>query len=289
MQERQRFEEQATMATGEQEPKTVFMQPPVTAAEAAMRRPLMPAVRWGAIMAGVAAGISVQLVLTLFGIATGLSVTDMANENAGTAMGALLWAGTSMLVAAFIGGYVAARMSGLKRKSDGVLHGLVSWAVTTLLFASVALSAGGSLLGGIFNTMGPATMQSASVSKSPIMEVLRSQSTQLDANSRQLFQQHIEGGRREDAIELLVSSAAIDPERAARMVDQAMIVSGSAENASPQARAAAEQAVNSAGATAWVLFSAVALALAVAIAGGVLGAVGARRTTWVTNSLSRAA
>jgi len=82
--------------------------PPIDAG--VYRRPLFPAIRWGAVLAGVFVGVSVQLVMTLLGIATGLASANLA---AGEAMGIgpLLWAGLSMLVAAFVGGYVAARMS----------------------------------------------------------------------------------------------------------------------------------------------------------------------------------
>ena len=31
-----------------------------------------------------------------------------------------------MLIAAFVGGYVAARSAGLRRRMDGILHGAVS-------------------------------------------------------------------------------------------------------------------------------------------------------------------
>lgn len=194
------------MATADQEARSVFVQSPMDAISAA-RRPLFSAVRWGAIIAGVAAGVSVQLALTLLGIATGLSAADIAADNGRAAAGAMLWAGVSMLIAAYIGGYVAARMSGLKRKADGVLHGMVTWAVTTILFAVIAASAGGSLLGGIFNSMGPNVMQG-------------------------------------------------------------------------NARIAADRSVESVSTTAWVLFATVALALAIGIAGGAVGAAGSRRTTW---------
>jgi hypothetical protein len=277
------------MAIEDQEPTKIYTPLTMEPAMEPLRRPLMPAVRWGAILAGVAAGVSVQLVLTLFGIATGLSVSDVAQDNGGAAMGALLWAGASMLVAAFVGGYVAGRMSGLKRKTDGVLHGLVSWAVTTLLFATVAASASGSILGGIFHTLGPGVMQSATRGGAQVNDMLGAQAGRIDVNSLQQLQQHIQAGRRDEAIELLVNSMGMNPERAAGVVDQAMILAGSADSASPDARAATDQAVDSAGTMAWILFAAVALALAIGIAGGVVGAVGSRRTTWSTNSLTSTA
>src|SRR6478609_2845631 len=87
------------------------------------RRPLFTAIRWGAVLAGVVVGISVQLALTLFGIASGLSPDGSPMTNAT----ALLWAAFAMLVAALVAGYIAARMSGLKRRADGLLHGAVSW------------------------------------------------------------------------------------------------------------------------------------------------------------------
>ncbi|MBI1890083.1 MAG: hypothetical protein HYS18_05525 [Burkholderiales bacterium] len=275
------------MAITDREARNVYVESPADAIVS--RRPLFSAVRWGAILAGVAAGVSVQLVLTLLGIATGLSAADVNSANRGMAMGAMLWAGISMLIAAFVGGYVAARMSGLKRKADGVLHGMVAWAVTTLLFATLAASAGGSLLGGIFNAMGPTVMQASSSGSSPVGAMLRSQAARIDANALQRVQSDIEAGRRDDAIRSLSEATGMDPTRAAAIVDQALIVSGLPEQASPQARIAANRAVENAGATAWALFAAVALALAIAMTGGVVGAAGSRRTTWTGSTAARAA
>jgi hypothetical protein len=81
----------------------------------------------------------------------------------------------------------------------------------------------------------------------------------------------------------------VDQSRASVVVDQALILSGSPEQASPQGRAAADRALGAAGAAAWTVFTAVALSLALGIAGGALGAVGARRTTWTDTSVGKAA
>jgi hypothetical protein len=245
-----------------------------------MRRPLFPAIRWGAVLAGVAVGVSVQLVLTLLGIATGLSSTDVSQgETLG--MGPLLWAGFSMLVAAFVGGYVAARMSGLKRKADGVLHGAVSWAVTTILFAALATSVGGAMVSGVFSNMGQlARSANAAGGGSPAADVMREQMGRMDAESMKQFQQALQSGQRDQAIQLLQKTTGAEPARAAAMVDQAMILSGRPESASPQSRASAEGAMKTAGAAAWIVFLAVALALAIGMAGGMLGAAGSRRVSW---------
>lgn len=270
------------MATIELGPGSNYADQPL-GTSAFLRRPLFPVIRWGAVLAGVAVGLSVQLVLALLGIASGLSAINITQGETPSTTGPLLWAALSMLISAFIGGYVAARMSGLKRKVDGVLHGAVSWAVTTLLFALLATSVTGSLLSGIFNTVGPNMTRSSAGASSAVGAMLKGQlGANVEQAAVQRLQRDIQTGRRNDAIQLMTSSMGIDRSRAETIVDQALILAGHSEQASPQSRAAAEQAVETAGTAAWMVFLAVALSLAVGIGGGVLGAVGARRTTWAS-------
>ncbi len=248
-----------------------------------MRRPLFSSIRWGAVLAGVAVGISVQLVLTLLGIASGLSLTSVqTGEVPGT--GALIWAGISMLIAALIGAYVAGRMSGLKRKTDGVLHGVVSWAVTTLLFVVLATSAGGSLLSGLFSsvTQGASSVaQGAGGGAAGVTSMLNRQlGTNISPEAMRTLQGHIAAGRRDQAIDYMSSSMGVQRDRASTMVDQALILSGSPEQASPAGRAAADRAIRGASTAAWAVFGAVSLSLLLSLIGGALGAMGARRTTW---------
>jgi predicted membrane channel-forming protein YqfA (hemolysin III family) len=283
---RQRFKGAITMAINETYTpvETVAVQ-----SEAAYtRRPLFPAVRWGAVLAGVAVGISVQLVLTMLGVATGLSTTNVAQgETVG--MGPLLWAGFSMLVAAFVGGYVAARMSGLKRKADGVLHGAVSWAVTTILFAVLATSIGGTLVSSVFGNLSQIASASASSGGgSPLATLLRSQNMRMDAATMKQLQQYLQSGQRDQAVQLITSRTGADPSRVSGVVDQALIISGSPQAASPQGQQTANTALHGAGAAAWVVFAAVALALAIGIGGGALGAAGSRRVSWAGGVAPRA-
>lgn len=256
-----------------------------------IRRPLFPSIRWGAVLAGVAVGISVQLVLTLLGIASGLSMTSVQQGEApGT--GALVYAGLSMLLSALIGAYVAGRMSGLKRKTDGILHGVVSWAVTTLLFVVLATSAGGSLLSGLFSGVGQGANVMAQTGASPggLTALLNRQlGTNVNPESMRTLQQHIAGGRRDQAIDYMSTSMGVQRDRAATVVDQALILSGSPEQASPQGREAADRAIKGASTAAWVVFGAVALSLVLSFIGGALGAMGARRTTWTESGETAAA
>lgn len=268
------------MATIHLESSSGFPSGTMISQENIVRRPLFSAIRWGAVLAGVAVGISVQLVLTLLGIASGLSLSSVSSVE-GPATGALIWAGLSMLIAALIGSYVAGRMSGLKRKTDGVLHGFVSWAVTTLLFVILATSAGGSLLSGLFSSLNPGTAVAQSGGVTALIN--RQMGTNVSPESLRTLQEHIAAGRRDQAIDYMSSSMGVQRDRAAGIVDQALILSGSPEQASPAGRDAANRALQQAGTTAWIAFGAVTLSLILSFLGGAIGAMGARRTTWAEN------
>ena len=65
------------MATYHLESGTAYPAGKLTAQDSITRRSLLTTIRWGAVLAGVAVGISAQLVLTLLGIASGLSLTPL--------------------------------------------------------------------------------------------------------------------------------------------------------------------------------------------------------------------
>lgn len=111
-------------------------------------------VRWTAILAGLVGAMGAYLLLALFGLATGLTVVEpqAGQEQVGAvSVGMGIYTGIITLVAAFIGGYIAARLSGLSRFTDGLLHGFVTWAATTLLFAYLATTALSYLFGSSFS------------------------------------------------------------------------------------------------------------------------------------------
>jgi len=254
---------------------------------ALQRKPVFTAVRWGAVLAGVVVGLSVQLALTLFGVASGLS-TISVGEGESVGVLPLLWAGIGMLVSAFVGGYVSARMSGLKRTADGVLHGAVSWAVTTILFAVLATSIGGALVGGVFANMNQLAEvhEQAAEGEGPLADFMRNQFGGLAPATLAQLRGHLQRGEREQAVQLLTFAGAMDAARAEEIVDQALIVSGSPEKAAPAApatRAPTPQALKGAGMAAWIVFGAVALGLVLGMGGGRLGVAGARRVNWAVD------
>ncbi len=110
---------------------------------------------WGAIFAGVVVGLVVQVLLTMLGVGIGAATIDPATNGSPGAstfsMASGIWYVVSGLIAAFAGGYVAARMSGKTVATTGALHGLTTWAFTTLLVLYLLSTAVGSIVGGTFS------------------------------------------------------------------------------------------------------------------------------------------
>lgn len=258
-----------------------------------------PAIHWGAIFAGIVVGLAVQLVLAVLGLAAGLSAIDVRESGAGVenpGTWAAVWHAFSMLTAAFIGGYVAARMSGLLRKTDGLLHGFVSWGATTLLFAVLSMTAAGAFFGSVFYSAGAMARQAATStmadggagggSATDRIEAMINGALgrdtagaggELRAEHLAQFRGLIAAGDREGATRLLTDTVGLSAQQAATITDQALIFSGSPQQASPQAQQRADAVVDSASTVSWSVFVAVVLSLLLGISGGALGAMNARR------------
>ncbi len=114
-------------------------------------------ISWGAILAGVVIALVVQLVLGILGIGIGASTINPLNEAnpaSGIGIGAGIWFAVSLLLALFAGGYVAGRLAGVPRRQDGLLHGLLTWGLTTLLTFYLLTTTVGGLIGGTARVLG---------------------------------------------------------------------------------------------------------------------------------------
>lgn len=111
-------------------------------------------VKWSAVLAGLVVGLSVQLTLTLLGLAIGAWSVDLRESGSGVPIRTGIWTAVSMLVAAFIGGYVTTSLSGSILRREGIMHGAVVWGVTWLVFAWLTTTAMAYMLGGLFSAFG---------------------------------------------------------------------------------------------------------------------------------------
>lgn len=102
-------------------------------------------VRWGPIISGLVVALATQLILSALGAAIGasfLSGSGAPRSNApgvGTTVG--IWSIISLLIALFIGSWVAARASGPMNRNTALLNGAILWA-TTLALGSWLLASG---------------------------------------------------------------------------------------------------------------------------------------------------
>ncbi len=135
---------------------------PLAAAEAQAdtRAVLLNQVSWGAIFAGAVTALVTQVIVNLVGVGVGLAsvgVNSGDNPAASTvSMGAGIWFVASGIVASLAGGLIAGRLSGKTLPGSAALHGLVSWAVTTLVVLYLLTSAASGLVGGTLSTVSSA-------------------------------------------------------------------------------------------------------------------------------------
>jgi len=113
-----------------------------------------------AVLAGAIVGVVVLFLLSLFGVGVGLATIDPAPGGSGTpeaqslGIGSAIWGVISFLIALAGGGWIAGRLAGDPKKLDGMLHGVVTWALTTLLLMWLTATAVSGIIGGAFSLAG---------------------------------------------------------------------------------------------------------------------------------------
>ena len=123
-------------------------------------------ISWAAISGGVILVVTVQLLLSMLGAGIGLGTV---NVNAGSTpnassfgIGAGVWWVVSSIIALGFGGFVSAWLAGIELRWDGLLHGLITWGIATLLTIYLLSSAVGGIIGGGFSALGGLTSAAGS-------------------------------------------------------------------------------------------------------------------------------
>ncbi|WP_225125317.1 MULTISPECIES: PhnA-like protein [unclassified Bradyrhizobium] len=121
-----------------------------------IRTIMLNQVAWGAVFAGAAIALVIQIILNMIGLGVGLSTVDVGEGSTPSAssmsVGAGIWFVVSGIVAAALGGYIAGRLSGKASASTTAYHGLMSWAVSTLAVMYLLSSAASGIAGGALST-----------------------------------------------------------------------------------------------------------------------------------------
>lgn len=269
-----------------------------------LRRPLAPMIRWTAVIAGLVVGLATHMLLTLLGIAAGLSVVDpLEQEVVGRAVpiAAGIWNGVSLLVASFVGGFIAARMCGLSRLSDGLLHGFVAWGATTLLLAYLATTVVSGTIGGAFSLLGHGAAVVAAKpetggisSEKGLPAALESLIKGSDQSAGRItpealaeLQRLLRAGDRAAATDVMINRMGFSRERAKQIAEKGTTLFGDANL--QQARETAGQAVSTLAKASWWLFFGILLSMAIGVAGGAAGVKSLRRRSQSGRGTLRAA
>lgn len=151
-----------------------------------MRTMMLHSVSWSAIFAGATIGLVTQVILNMLGLGIGLSTVDPTGNGtpsvSSLGLGAGLWFVISGILAAAASGYLAGRLSGKPSTSTAGYHGLIAWAVSTLVVVYLLSSAIGGIVSGassaVSSTLGGAgsliggTVQTAATAGAPSLTKL---------------------------------------------------------------------------------------------------------------------
>jgi hypothetical protein len=124
-------------------------------------------VSWGGVFGGVLVALGFLLLMTALGVAVGISAAQPGETDTGTlGAGAGIWAGVTLLVALFIGGWVSTRIGAIFDGTTGFFEGALVWVVSVLLMLCMASTGISLLAGGAFKLVGGAAQALSSVLQS---------------------------------------------------------------------------------------------------------------------------
>ena len=148
------------------ENQTVYTTRPITGGLDLIKR-----ISWSAVFAGVLVALVTQMLLTLLGLGIGFGTIDPLQERnpvAGLGIGSAIWYIISSLLSLFVGGWIAGRLSSASQRFDGIIHGVLTWCLVTLLtiyFLTTTIGSiiggAGKLVGGLISTAGTAVASAA--------------------------------------------------------------------------------------------------------------------------------
>ena len=112
-------------------------------------------VRWGPVLAGLVTALTSLLLLSLLGLAVGLTVVNAGDAAiqggapTNTGRNAAIWAAISALISFLIGGYIAGKTAAVFDHGWGALNGLLVFLVSVPVILWLASQGLGAVLGGL--------------------------------------------------------------------------------------------------------------------------------------------
>lgn len=131
-------------------------------------------VHWNGIWIGALAAVAAVIVLGLIGIALGihaLAPEQRLVDLRKTGVGLLAFSILSAFFAFVLGGWVAAKIAGIRRSEPAMLHGAIAWLVAVPALAIVVSLGAAQVVGGWYAGMGNAAYVNAFPVERPILPV----------------------------------------------------------------------------------------------------------------------
>ena len=113
-------------------------------------------VDWGAVWGGLLTAIGLFILLSVLATAIGITAADdtaVSGEDASRVGGVV--SAVLALLAFFVGGWVAGRMSGAHDHESGALNGFLVWALALVLILILAAFGAGAAFGTLAQSFGP--------------------------------------------------------------------------------------------------------------------------------------
>jgi len=109
-------------------------------------------IAWSGVTVGALAAIAAGLLFGLIGLAIGAQVVAGAEDRVvdikKMSIGALIFSVAGSFLAFVVGGWVCARIAGIRRSEPAMLHGAVAWLVTLPVVLILLAVGAGSFMGG---------------------------------------------------------------------------------------------------------------------------------------------
>ncbi|HET8524795.1 MAG TPA: hypothetical protein VFL82_16310 [Thermomicrobiales bacterium] len=97
-------------------------------------------VQWGPILAGTVTNLFLTMLLTALGLAIGASAFEPGTDLTNWGTGAGVWGIVTIIVAFFVGGWVAAKTAAVGGMFSGMMNGLIAGGLTLLFLVVLAAS-----------------------------------------------------------------------------------------------------------------------------------------------------
>lgn len=191
---------------------------------------------WSSVFAGTVTVLAILLVLNLIGVSIGLFSFDPASENnpaSGLGIGSSIWWIITNIIALFLGGFVAGRLSPSLAKDTAIIHGFITWALYALVSVWLITSTIGSIFSGLGNLVGGITKSATGIAANAIAGTdfstdgksfdldFNKAKNELQALLRDTERKELQSENLENKVENLANDAENKAENAAKNPEQA--------------------------------------------------------------------